>query len=136
LRFAPDKEEEMAGPFKELKDIFCPDGVLDDPKTLEAYSKDESFVRPQMPRCVVKAQNATQVQELVQWANRTLTPLVPLSSGPPHFRGDSVPGAPGAVVVDLSGMNKIIRVNERSRIVIIEPGVTYAHRWHPDRANL
>jgi FAD/FMN-containing dehydrogenase len=126
LRFAPDKEEEMAGPFKELKDIFCPDGVLDDPKTLEAYSKDESFVRPQMPRCVVKAQNATQVQELVQWANRTLTPLVPLSSGPPHFRGDSVPGAPGEVVVDLSGMNKIIRVNERNRMVIIEPGVTYA----------
>ena len=34
-------------------------------------------------------------------ANETQTPLVPVSSGPPHFRGDTVPGIGGAVIVDL-----------------------------------
>jgi FAD/FMN-containing dehydrogenase len=48
------------------------------------------------------------VQKLVKLANETMTPLVPVSSGPPHFRGDTVPGIGGAVIVDLSGMKKII----------------------------
>ena len=116
----------MASRKEELGEIFGPENVKDDAETLEAYSRDESFIHPLKPRYVVKAQNAAQVQKLVQWANRTLTPLVPLSSGPPHFRGDTVPSAPGAVMIDLSGMKRIIHVNERNRMVIIEPGVTYA----------
>jgi FAD/FMN-containing dehydrogenase len=80
----------MASPKEELHNIFGPYNLLDDGKTLDAYSKDKSFAQPLRPHYVVKAQSAAQVQELVQWANRTLTPLVPLSSGPPHFRGDTV----------------------------------------------
>ncbi len=116
----------MPSRMEDLRKIFGPGNVLDDVKTLEVYSKDESFVPGLKPRHVAKAQSAGQVQELVQWANRTMTPLVPLSSGPPHFRGDTVPSVPEAIIVDLSGMKKIIRVDERNRIVIIEPGVTYA----------
>jgi len=116
----------MAGPYEELNRIFGPRNVRNDAKILEACSKDESFSPPLKPHYVVKAQNAAQIQELVQWANRTLTPLVPVSSGPPHFRGDTVPGAPGAIIVDLSEMNKIVHVDRRNRMVLIEPGVTYA----------
>ena len=53
------------------------------------------------------------------------TPLVPVSSGAPHFYGDTVPSVPGAVMVDLSRMDKIIKVDARNRIAVIEPGVTY-----------
>lgn len=116
----------MDSPTEELTKIFGLGNVLDDLSTLDAFSRDESFAQPLKPRFVVQAQNAAQIQELVQWANRTLTPLVPSSSGPPHFRGDTVPTAPGATVVDLRGMKKIVHVNERNRMVLIEPGVTYA----------
>ena len=116
----------MASSNVELSKIFGRRNVLDDAKTLEAFSKDESFAQPLKPHYVVKAQNAAQIQELVQWANGTLTPLVPLSSGPPHFRGDTVPSAPGAVMVDLSDMKKVIHVDRRNRMILIEPGVTYA----------
>ena len=78
-----------------------------------------------MPRCVIKPANAGEVQEAVKWANETSTPLVPVSSGPPHGRGDTVPGAPGAVVIDLSRMNRIIRIDPRNRIAMVEPGVTF-----------
>jgi FAD/FMN-containing dehydrogenase len=116
----------MSSPNEELNRIFGPPNVLDDAKILEACSKDESFTPPLKPHYVVKAQNAAQIQELVKWANRSLTPLVPLSSGPPHFRGDTVPGAPGAIIVDMSEMKKIVHVDRRNRMILIEPGVTYA----------
>ena len=60
------------------------------------------------------------------WANTTDTPLIPVSSGSPHFHGDTVPSAPESVIVDLSRMNQIKRIDRRNKIVVIEPGVTYA----------
>ena len=117
---------------EELERIAGAGNVLDDEKTLEEYSRDESFVHPIKPRCVVKVKGSEdpdktheEVQAIVRWANETSTPLVPLSSGPPHFRGDTVPGVGGAVVVDMSGMNRIIRVNYREQMAMIEPGVTF-----------
>lgn len=109
-----------------LMKIVGTENVADDIDTLEAYSKDKSFTKPIKPRFVVKVGNAEQVQELIRWANGTNTPLVPVSSGGSHHRGDTVPGVPEAVVVDLSGMKKIISINKNHRIAIIEPGVTYA----------
>jgi len=99
--------------------------VSDDPDAVGAYSKDNSFVPPRKPRLVVEPKNVDEVQEIVKWANRTRTTLVPVSSGPPHFRGDTVPSAGGAVIVDLRRMKQILRVDRRNRIAIIEPGVTY-----------
>ena len=93
--------------------------------TLQAYSKDMSFVNEIKPACVVKPENASDIKEIVRLANETSTPLVPVSSGSPHFRGDTVPGIGGAVVVDLSGMKKIIRIDRLNRMAMFEPGVTY-----------
>jgi hypothetical protein len=93
--------------------------------TLEEYSSDISFVHPVKPEYVVKPRNAGDVEKIVKLANETLMPLVPLSSGPPHFRGDTVPGIGGAIIIDLSGMKKIIRVDRKNRVAICEPGVTF-----------
>jgi len=110
----------------QLADILDASSVIDDLEVLGAYSRDESFVAARKPRLVVKPKSADQVQMIVKWANQTGTPLVPVSSGPPHFRGDTVPAAGGAVIVDLSGMNRIIRIDRRNRVVMIEPGVTFS----------
>jgi len=99
---------------------------FDDAETLEAYACDHSFVQPLKPQFVVKPENAQEIQKIVVWANETETPLIPVSSGLPRFRGDTVPTAPEAVVIDLSRMNKILRIDRRNRIAMIEPGVTYA----------
>jgi FAD/FMN-containing dehydrogenase len=93
--------------------------------TLNEYSRDMSFVHPVSPRCVIKPGNTDELQKLVNWAHETLTPLVPVSSGPPHFRGDTVPSIGGAVIADLSGMKKIIRIDRLNRVAMFEPGVTF-----------
>ncbi len=92
---------------------------------LDEYSRDISFVNAIRPECVVKPTSTEAVQQLVKLANETLTPLVPVSSGPPHFRGDTVPGIGGAVIVDLSKMKKIINVDRARRVAMVEPGVTF-----------
>ncbi|MDR9458651.1 MAG: FAD-binding oxidoreductase [Dehalococcoidia bacterium] len=110
---------------EELAVIVGDANVSDTPEALEAYSRDESFVRRMKPQLVAKPQNVDEVQEIVKWANSTGTPLIPVSSGPPHFRGDTVPSL-GGVVVDLSRMKRIIRINRRNRVAMVEPGVTFA----------
>jgi FAD/FMN-containing dehydrogenase len=115
----------MAGN-EDLKKIVGAKNVLDDEETLEEYSRDISFISPMRPRCVVKPKDANEIQKLVKWANKKLSSLVPVSSGEPHFRGDTVPGIGGAVIVDLSRMKKIIRVDRFHRVAMVEPGVTFA----------
>ncbi len=99
--------------------------VIGDREVLDSYSCDMSFVSPIRPECVVKPRNTGDVEKIVQIARETLTPLVPVSSGPPHFRGDTIPGTGGAVVVDLSGMKEIIRVDRENRVAMFEPGVSF-----------
>jgi FAD/FMN-containing dehydrogenase len=116
----------MADKKDELIKIAGAEHVIDDSITLNGYSGDHSFTAPKMPLMVVKPENADEVQGIVTWANRTKTPLVPVSSGLPHFRGDTVPGSDGAVIVDLSGMNRIIMMDRRNRVAVVEPGVTFS----------
>ena len=99
--------------------------VLDDPKILAPYAKTHSFDLHFTPWFVVKPDSSETVEKLVNWANESGTPLVPVSSKGVKLRGDSVPSVPGAIVVDLSDMKKILSVNRPHRMVVIEPGVTY-----------
>ncbi|MBZ5501768.1 MAG: FAD-binding oxidoreductase [Acidobacteriia bacterium] len=92
---------------------------------VDPYAQDISFVNPVRPAGVARPKNADDVRKIVQLANQTKTPLVPVSSGPPHFRGDTVPSVGGAVIVDLSGMKKILVVDRNRRVAMCEPGVTF-----------
>ena len=110
---------------EELAALVGRDNVAADPASLEAYAQDESFVPRLTPWAVARPGSAEEVQRVVAWANETATPLVPVSSGGQHFHGDTVPSTPGAVMLDLRRMDKILRVDRRNRMAVIEPGVTY-----------
>jgi FAD/FMN-containing dehydrogenase len=105
----------------DLEKIVGRENVLTGPETLQEYSGG-GFV----PRCAVRPANTGELQDIVRFANEKKVPLVPVSSGPPHFRGGTSPAVEGAAVVDLSRMNKIIRVNAANRVAIVEPGVTFS----------
>ena len=108
-----------------LMEIVGEAGVFDNPEIGESFSLDHNLIPPMKPCFMVKPRDVAEVQKLVLWANETLTPLVPVSSGGPHFRGDTVPTAPESVIVDLSGMKRILKIDRRNRLALIEPGVTY-----------
>jgi hypothetical protein len=110
---------------KTLAEIVGAGNVSCKQTALDEYSRDISFVNKVRPDYVVKPRNTEDIKEIVKLARETHTPLVPVSSGPPHFRGDTVPSIVGAVMVDLSGMKKIIRVDRKNRVAMCEPGVTF-----------
>ena len=115
----------MSDIFNGLAALVGRDNVAADPASLEEYARDESFVPHLAPWAVVRPGSAEEVRSVVAWANQTATPLVPVSSGGPHFHGDTVPSVPGAVMLDLRRLDKILRVDRRNRMAVIEPGVTY-----------
>jgi hypothetical protein len=99
--------------------------IQDDEKSITAFAKDMSFVNRVRPACVVTPGTSEEVHKIILWANETRTALVPVSSAAPHFRGDTVPGTGGAVIVDLSRMNKVVFVDRPRRVAMVEPGVTF-----------
>ncbi len=101
------------------------DNVIQEPAQLNACAQAMGFVSPIRPDCIVKIRNTDDARGIVKLARETGTPLIPVSSGPPHLRGDTVPGVGGTVMVDLSGMKKILRVDRVNRTVMFEPGVTF-----------
>src|SRR3972149_2045158 len=99
--------------------------VTDDEAALDACSRDLSFTATVRADYVVRAASGDHIRKVVELCRQTGTPLVPVSSGAPHLRGDTVPSVGGAVVLDLSGMKKIIRVARLNRVAMFEPGVTF-----------
>ncbi|OGO30754.1 MAG: hypothetical protein A2Z29_03625 [Chloroflexi bacterium RBG_16_56_11] len=110
---------------RKLVSIVSAGNVISEPSALEQYAGDMSFVNKVKPDYVVKPRKTDDIAKLIKLARETSTPLVPVSSGAPHFRGDTVPGVGGAVVVDLSGMKYIIRADRLNRVAMFEPGVTF-----------
>jgi hypothetical protein len=110
---------------EKLVEIVGHINVIQDPAALDSYAKDMSFVASIRPDYIVKIRNAEDAERMVKQAKETKTPLIPVSSGAPHFRGDTVPSVGGAVIVDLSGMKQIMRVDRINRTILFEPGVTF-----------
>jgi len=108
-----------------LREITGDGGFQTKPEFKAACSLDHTLIKPFTPFLQVQPKSVDEVQKIVLWANETQTPLVPVSSGGPHFRGDTYPTAPEAVMVDLREMNRILKIDRRNRLALIEPGVTY-----------
>lgn len=95
------------------------------PSTLERFNASQ-HEPGSVPLAIAYPSNEKQVDELVQWANLHDVPLVPVSSsGGPRRRSDTRPTRP-SVIVDLSRMNRVIHIDSRDRIAVIEPGVTFS----------
>lgn len=108
---------------KDLENIVGSEHVSDDYQLLEKYSNDYSFVQARRPSFILFPQNADEVQRVVRYANKNLIAVIPRSSGV-SFYGAGVPSQ-GGIIVDLSRMNRILKIDPRNKFVTIEPGVTW-----------
>ena len=97
--------------------------VSDDPTLLSSF-REAGAVTGGEPLLVVRPSSAAEVRELVKLARSEGLNLVFTSSAPPRLRGDSVPVGEG-IMVDMSGMDRIVRLDRRNKVALIEPGVTF-----------
>src|ERR1700686_55677 len=73
------------------------------------------------PDVVVKPHSDEEVAAVVRLANHYQVPVVPWGGGS-GTQGASIP-THGGIVIDLTGMDRIVEVDERSMTVTAEPGV-------------
>ncbi len=98
-------------------------GIIDDQAKMKAFNASNSLDPARAPNYVVRVKSAKEAKQIVDLANKEGIPVIPSSSGT-HFNGNVIANQ-GGIVVDLSGMKKIVEFDERNRKVMIEPGVTW-----------
>jgi len=87
------------------------------------YSYDASE-HSHRPSCGVWVERGEQVSEILELANRELIPIIPRGAGT-GLSGMAVP-IKGGIVLDLSRMNRILKISLEDRLAIVQPGVVYA----------
>jgi D-lactate dehydrogenase (cytochrome) len=107
---------------EELKKLLG-DRCTTNPTELEHHSHSESWHPPGLPDAVVFPQSTEEVSAVVQIAARFGAPIVPFGAGS-SLEGH-VNAVAGGVSVDLSRMNRVLRVNVEDLDVTVEAGVTH-----------
>ncbi|MBY0755372.1 FAD-binding oxidoreductase [Clostridium sardiniense] len=87
----------------------------------EDYSHDELGSIKQLPDIVVKVANTEEVSEIMKYAYEHNIPVTARGSGT-GLVGAAVALHKG-IVLDLSGMNKILELDEENLTLTVEPGV-------------
>jgi len=105
-----------------LIDIVGEQNYTDRLIDMVSYSYDASE-HSHRPSCGVWAETAEQVSEILKLANREKMPVIPRGAGT-GLSGMAVP-AKGGIVLDLSRMNKILKISIEDRLALVEPGVIY-----------
>src|SRR6187402_1460319 len=90
-----------------------------DPAELDRVRTDRSgWTTPETPLAVVRARSVLDVQALLRLATEHRVPVVPRGAGT-GLAGGAV-GTAGTVVLDLSGMDRVLAVDEEDETAVVE----------------
>jgi len=104
----------------ELIGIAGPKNVLVAKEDVIVYEQDGSIFQV-MPEMVVVPANVEEIAAVARAAQRAGVPIVPRGSGT-GLAGGAVP-AEGGIILSLSRLNRILKVDLENRLAIVEPGV-------------
>ena len=107
----------------DLRQILGPDStIIDDPKILPSYSKDQSQIADWgLPECVLLARNSSEIAKTVKYAYENKIPVVPRGAGSGLAGGAN--SITGSIVISLEKMAAIVEIDEKNLIARVQPGV-------------
>lgn len=108
---------------KEFEQLLGKKSILFSESDCNYYLQNVSALKRNISG-ILLPKTTEEVQSIVSLANRHKIPLYPISTGKNWGLGSKLPVKDGAVIVDLSQMNRIHEINEEFGYAIIEPGVT------------
>ncbi|MFZ0447687.1 MAG: FAD-linked oxidase C-terminal domain-containing protein [Desulfatiglandaceae bacterium] len=106
-----------------LTDIVGEENYTESLIDMVSYSYDASE-HSHRPSCGIWPRSAEQVAEILKLANREKVPVIPRGAGT-GLSGMAVP-VRGGIVLDLSRMNRIVKISIEDRLAVVQPGVVYA----------
>jgi D-lactate dehydrogenase (cytochrome) len=88
----------------------------------DQHGRDESYHAPHSPDAVAYAHTTEEVSSIVRLCSRHKTPVIAFGAGT-SLEGH-VAALAGGVCIDLSQMNRILRINAEDLDAVVEAGVT------------
>lgn len=104
-----------------LRKIVPEDRVIPGPEVGEDYCHDELAGIRKRPDVLIKAMSAEEVSAILKYANANNIPVTPRGQGT-GLVGGAVP-LYGGIMIDLSGMNRILELDDINLTLTLEPGV-------------
>ena len=113
-----------AGAIERLKETVGEDNVILDKEKMTDYSHDECSLDwvHHFPEVVVKPRNAKEISQIMKLSNKEKFPVTPRGGGTGLVAG-CVP-IYGGVVLSLERMNKVLEIDKKNLMAVVEPGVT------------
>jgi glycolate oxidase len=108
---------------RELTAIVGNDRISTLENEIEAYSHDEMpMVKSYAPQVILKPVDTHSVARLLAYASRNMIPVTPRGAGT-GVSGGCVP-VYGGILLSLERMNRILEVDTKNFVAVVEPGVT------------
>lgn len=115
----------MGSTVDDLLAVLPADRVLTDPDLLAGHSRDEAdLCAAGTPLAVVRPQDTAEVAAAVRVAAAHGVPVVP--QGARTGLTGAANAVDGALVVSLTGMDRILEIDPGERIAVVQPGVVNA----------
>lgn len=110
-----------------LAEVLGSQRVLSSDIDRDAYTDPFALLNPSShaPGAIVAPESVGEIQQVLKIANRFGVPLWPISRGKNLGYGGAAPQMQGSIVVDLTRMNRILEVDEKSGYCLLEPGVGF-----------
>lgn len=108
---------------EKLSSVVGDENVIIEEEILSTY-RWGGAVEGGEPLALVRPGSTREVRELIRLARAEGYNLVFSSSAPPRLRGGSIPRGEG-IIVDMSRMDRIVRLDRRNKVALIEAGVSY-----------
>lgn len=97
--------------------------VLTSAEALAAYARDTTGARRHIP-AALRILDSALLPEVMRIAGRHRIPVYPISTGRNWGYGSALAARDGCVVLDLSGLTRILHFDPEMGVVTLEPGVT------------
>ena len=102
-------------------EAIAPGRVFTGGQISEDYGHDELGDVAHMPEALVKVRSTEEVARILEYADRRLIPVVVRGSGT-GLVGASV-AVRGGIMLETTGMNRILELDEENLTVTVQPGV-------------
>jgi glycolate oxidase len=115
----------MTKHIEELKKIVGEDDIKTDKIHLRAYSYDATREH-YYPDAVLFPENEEEVSKILKYCNENKIAIIPRGAGS-GFTGGALPVNGGIVLAFEKYMNKILEIDEKDMVAVVQPGVVNAH---------
>jgi FAD/FMN-containing dehydrogenase len=115
--------------YEALRRIVGSDNLSNDEVILFSYSEDSSPFPSSKPSVVVRVGETSEVAQIMKIANMNKTPVVPVG-GRSSISGAPIPRVAGAIMLDLTKMDRVKEIDEDTQTVTVQSGVRWAQLIH------